>query len=77
MSERKVTVKTYDVRGMLVSEEQLGTLAATGPADDPDSIPHTWTWTTDAGTARSPVGIYWLEFAGGDARAVKKLTLLH
>ena len=77
MSERKVTVKTYDVRGTLASAEQLGTLAATGPADDPDSIPHTWTWTTVAGAARSPAGIYWLEFEGGDARAVKKLTLLH
>ena len=76
-SERKLTVKTYDVRGMLAFENQLGTLAATGPQTDPDAEPHIWTWSTDTGAARTPAGVYWLEFDGGNVRAVKKLTLIH
>ncbi len=76
-SEREVTVKTYDARGRLVTEQHLGLLAATGPADDPDSIPHVWTWSAATGTARTSAGVYWLDFDAAGTRTVKKLTLLH
>jgi len=77
-SEREVLVKTHDARGRLVTGQHLGRLAATGPANDSDSVPHIWTWSAaPAGTARIPAGIYWLEFHAAGARAVKKLTLLH
>jgi len=74
-SEREVTVKLYDTRGRLLGGEHLGSLAATGPENDPDTEPHVWTWTE--GTTRTPAGIYWLEFNAAGARSVKKLTLLH
>ncbi|MCK9996884.1 MAG: M1 family metallopeptidase [Candidatus Krumholzibacteria bacterium] len=74
-SEREVTVKLYDARGRLMKEEHLGSYAATGPENDPDAEPHIWTWTT--GMARTPAGVYWLEFDAAGARSVKKLTLLH
>ena len=74
-SDREVVVKLYDARGRVIGEEQLGSLPATGPENDPDAEPHIWTWT--AGGARAPAGVYWMEFDAAGTRSVKKLTLLH
>jgi aminopeptidase N len=77
-SDLQVVAKLYDGRGRLLEKTDLGTLATTGPADDPETMPHIWTWPgATTGSARIPTGIYWLEFSAGDARAVRKLTLLH
>jgi len=76
-SSRKVTVKTYDARGRLLNEQDLGPLGVTGPLNDPDSIPHVWPWTAANGGTREPSGVFWLEFDAAGARSVKKLTLIH
>jgi len=76
MSEREVIAKLYDVRGRLVGDTNLGFMAATGPANDPDSVPHVWAWPGTEGAPRLPAGVYWAEFNASGARAVKKLTYL-
>ncbi len=74
----QVTVKTYDTRGLLMAEEDLGVLPAGGPAEDEGSSPHTWTWRPQ-GPAGAPLpsGIYWLEITAGRHRAVRKAVHLH
>jgi hypothetical protein len=77
IADSQVTVKIYDVRGTLVSEQAAGRLAATGPAGG-DTEPHRWEWNPRAAGRRPASGVYWLEFvldSGG--RAVRKATLLN
>ncbi|MEN8005603.1 MAG: M1 family metallopeptidase [Candidatus Krumholzibacteriota bacterium] len=75
-SNRKTIAKLYDMRGRLIHEADLGTLAATGPSDDPASEPHVWSWPFAGGSGRLAAGVYWVEFTAEGARAVRKLTLL-
>jgi hypothetical protein len=75
-SGRETIVKTYDVRGRLQGESNLGSLAATGPVGETDTEPHLWTWPPAELAARLPAGVYWLEFDAAGSRAVRKLTLL-
>jgi aminopeptidase N len=77
IQEREVIVKLYDARGRLVGDTNLGLMAATGPADDPDSEPHVWAWPGNEGNPRLPAGVYWAEFNAAGARAVRKLTYLN
>ena len=77
MSEREVIVKLYDARGRLVDGANLGLMAVTGPANDPDSVPHVWAWPGTGGAPRLPAGVYWAEFNAAGARAVRKLTYLN
>ncbi len=72
----QVIVSIYDTRGMLVEEENIGLLEATGSADAADAVPHLFQWP-QPGAAAPASGVYWLRFATGSAQATRKLTLIH
>ncbi len=76
-SDRKIIAKLYDIRGRLVGNTNLGLLAATGPKNDPEAMPHIWTWPPPGTAAGLPAGIYWVEFTGSGARSVQKITFIH
>jgi len=72
-----VTARLFDVRGRLLTSWDLGVLTATGSADDPESLPHIWSLSSDdfdAGQIAS--GIYWLEFRGPGSRDIRKLAFV-
>ena len=76
-SSSKAIAKLYDARGRLIHELDLGNLTATGPRDEPDSVPHVWDWPLSGGSNRLAAGIYWVEITASGARAVAKMTLLN
>lgn len=76
INDAEVVVVIYDARGRLVQNEALGWLQATGPAQDEASVPHIWFWQPDRRSPRLASGVYWLEFRGNGARAVRPATLL-
>jgi aminopeptidase N len=76
-SDREITAKLYDIRGRIVESTGMGLLAATGPQSDPEAEPHVWTWPPTEGAASLSSGVYWVEFTGSGARAVRKITFIH
>jgi aminopeptidase N len=72
-----VLLKAYDARGRLLHTRTLGSLAATGLATDPLTVPHTISWPAGAsGRAMPASGVYWLEFLAGNLRVVKKAVFI-
>lgn len=73
----QLKVRLFDARGHELAHYDLGTIQATGPLQDGEATPVTWTWQPDQGAPRMAAGIYWVEFSLGNHRAVRKMVLLH
>lgn len=76
----KVQARLYGARGAQLASFNLGVMEATGPARDPDSLPHQWSFQPTAVNPGLSSGVYWLEFSvespSGRHRSVRKFSLI-
>ncbi len=72
----QLTARLFDARGHELAAFDLGPIQSTGPLEDPEAAPLTWTWQPGQVIPPPAAGVYWMEFRTGNHRAVRKMTLM-
>nr|MEE4267896.1 M1 family metallopeptidase [Candidatus Krumholzibacteria bacterium] len=72
----QLKARLFDARGHELAAFDLGPIQSTGPQEDPEATPLSWTWQPAQVTPRPAAGIYWMEFRSGKHRTVRKMALV-